>query len=368
MSDQSQNVVETKKTKKISFSDLRKLNFGRSRAYLFEYGLLLVLTITLINIVAMMFQELIGKQASFIQGGFYLPFFSPVFSSDITVGLFATFLVVFPAVVILIQRTADAERVDLNIKNLLLRKGLLNIFLVVASIWAIVSLVALISSILNYISLGSLAEIDFDWYEAGENLFKALLLLLAVWAFSSDYRNVKNLRTPWVMHIYRYTIVSVSLLAGILFVIFPFMDNRNQAVDKVISGDLYSIQNQINTKYYENGVLPADISELNLNQKEIKRFAEHSYAYDKVSSSTYQLCATFLADASQDYGVYPAKDIAVYPPYNNADFYNHSKGQKCFDLTVDNYYGVPQTSGSESIPLKTYKKTNVVPDSTTLEL
>ena len=335
MSDEN-SVSTSTKSKKMMFSSVRNISFGRSRAYLFEYGLLLVLTLALLNILGMMFQELIGKQASFIQNSFYLPVL-PYGFTDMTIGLFSAFLVVFPAVIILIQRTASAERVDPNIKNIGWRKGLLNLFLAISAVWAIVGLVAVLTAGLNYLSLMGVTDTTFDWREASENLFRAVFLLLAVWAFSSDYRNVKVSYTPKVMHAYRYTLVLAGAAVGVLFAIFPFMDNRKQVVDGFISGDLYSIQNQINSKYYENYELPDSIDSLKLNDQEKTRASKHGYKYEKTDTNKYKLCANFLSDSSDENKAYPATDIAIYPPYYNGDFYSHGEGEKCFDLSIDDY-------------------------------
>ncbi len=312
---------------------IRSISFGKSRAYLFEYGLLLALVVALINILGMMLQELIGKQASFIQNGFFLPYFGGYGYGDMTVGLLAGFIVVFPAVVVLIQRTAAAERVDADIKNLAWRKGILNIFLAIACVWAIVSLVSVITAGLNYLSLNDVLGTGFDWREAVENLAKATFLLLAVWAFSGDYRNVVSSKTSKAMHIFRYSIVVLSLVAGVLFVIFPFMNNRNQAVDSQISGDLFTMQSEITSKHYQNSALPESLSELSLDDKVKERINKHSYIYEKLADDKYKLCATFLTKSDGQFGVYPALEKSIYPQYNG-DFYNHPKGQKCFEQNV----------------------------------
>lgn len=332
-----QLVTSSSAGKKTFLSKIRNVSFGRSRAYLFEYGLLLILTVALINILGMMFQEVIGKQASFIQDSLYL--FMPYGFTDVTFELFAAFLIVFPAVIILIQRTASAERHDPNIKNIGWRKGLLNLFLAISALWAVVSLVSVLAGALEYVSLASLTDITYDWREALENIFKATLLLLAVWAFSSDYRNVIGEKTAKVMHLYRYTILLSGLILAILFVIFPFMDNRKEIVDQKISNDLFSIEGSISSKYYVDYNLPSDLDDLDLNDEQKDRAKEHNYKYEKVSENAYKLCATFLGD-SKGYGNdngYGA-DLAIYPPISGEDdYFDHGKGEKCFEKSVDDY-------------------------------
>lgn len=346
----------TKNSGSKSFS-FGKLNFGTARAYLFEYGLLLVLTIVLVNLLGMMFQELVGKQASFIQNGFFLPFFSYGYG-DLTVGILSTFLIIFPALFILTHRTAAAETVDPNIKNLAWRKGILNIFLGISSLWAMVALVSILTATLNYLNLNGVTEVGFDWREAAENGFKALLLLLAVWAFSSDYRKTGSGLRSKVMHSYRYTIVGVSIIAGVLFAIFPFMQNRHQVVDSQISNDLYAIQGEVNSKYYQNYQLPENISELNLADKLKERATKHNYVYEKLSSDKYKICATFLTKSDGQPGIFPATgvDMAIYPGIGG-DFYNHPKGEKCYEQSVDNF-GKPLPFTEPGIPIDSLEKSS----------
>lgn len=352
------------KSKKTGFSKIRNISFGRSRAYLFEYGLLLVLTIALINILAMMLQEVIGKQASFIQNSLYFIF--PVGFTDITFELFAAFLVVFPAVIILIQRTAAAERLDSSIKNISWRKGLLSVFLGVSALWAIVGLISVIAGAVEYVSLMSLTDVTYDWREAVENIFKAVLLLLAVWAFSSDYRSVKGEKTPNVMHLYRYTVVGSGVVLFVVFAIFPLLDNRKEFVDNRISEDLYAIQGQVSNEYYMNYSLPESIDNLQLNESQKERVSEHNYKYEKVSETDYKICATFLAksDGSSKFG---GPEIAIYPPISG-DFYSHEKGEKCFDLSVQDYgmFGMdkPITAEPTTTEVMTDEQSMVIDPST----
>lgn len=349
-------MAKDKSVLKKSYS-LRSINFGRSRAYLFEYGLLLILTIVLINLLGMMFQELIGKQASFIQNGFFLPLISYGYG-DLTVGILSAFLVVFPAVFILTQRTAAAEKVDANIKNLGWRKGVLSVFLGIASLWAIISVVSIISAALNYVNLNSVTQASFDWREATENGFKALLLLLAIWAFSSDYRKLGSGVRSRVMHMYRYTIVGLGILAGVMFVIFPFMENRDQTVDMQISNDLYVVQAEVNNKYYQANQLPESFSDLNLDEKIKNRANKHNYVYKKISPDKYKICANFLTKSEGQFGVYPAADISIYPGYSG-DFNSHPKGEKCYDQIVNGFYGKPMPLSESGLPIDSTQVPNV---------
>lgn len=117
------------------------------------------------------------------------------------------------------------------------------------------------------------------------------------------------------------------------------MDNRKEIVDQKISNDLFSIEGSISSKYYVDYNLPSDLDDLDLNDEQKDRAKEHNYKYEKVSENAYKLCATFLGD-SKGYGNdngYGA-DLAIYPPISGEDdYFDHGKGEKCFEKSVDDY-------------------------------
>lgn len=344
--------------------NIRKISFGKSRAYLAEYGLMLILVLALVNIFGMMLQEIVGKQASFLYGQFSGPIFPyfPGFFGDMTIEILAGFLVVFPAVIILIQRTGASELEDPEIKKLGWRKGLLSLFLVVSMLWAIVSLISVLVAGLNYLSMLGTESATFDWREASENGLRAVLFILAGWALGSDYRRNASEKTAKVMHVFRYGIVVVGLVLLAFFGAFPFQDNKAEATDNLIMNDLTSIQNKVNEKYNNSQEYPKDLEALGLSDDEKNRAKENNYKYDvNADESVYKICATFMTDTRSMYG--PGYIEMTTYPSTYADYGYHDKGEKCFDIQADAYGPTDDSPyGSSSIDyqgiMDSFKKTS----------
>src|SRR3989344_1534683 len=213
--DKPANSVSPKRKKGIWY-DLKNTSFGESRSYLFEYGLLLLLTGGLLYILMAMIRSFYSVVS------FSLPFF---YTQESDVLLLSALTVVLPLVIILIQRTSETELGNPSIKNLPWRKVFLGIFLGVVSIWAILSSILFINSILGYLSNGLLVSSDFDWKSSLTYLVSTVILTITAWSLGNDYRYVSRDQFAGLRHFYRYALVSAALVVGLLFLFFPFREN-----------------------------------------------------------------------------------------------------------------------------------------------
>ena len=316
--DKPANSVSPKRKKGIWY-DLKNTSFGESRSYLFEYGLLLLLTGGLLYILMAMIRSFYSVVS------FSLPFF---YTQESDVLLLSALTVVLPLVIILIQRTSETELGNPSIKNLPWRKVFLGIFLGVVSIWAILSSILFINSILGYLSNGLLVSSDFDWKSSLTYLVSTVILTTTAWSLGNDYRYVSRDQFAGLRHFYRYALVSAALVVGLLFLFFPFRENRTMVLDAQISTDLYVISSLVDSYYTNNSRLPASLSDLSLASQESQRASIYNYTYELKSDTSYALCADFSTSS----GEYETSSGNGGVP----NVYSHTAGINCFDFNISN--------------------------------
>lgn len=201
-------------------SKVQNHSFGVSRAYLFEYGLLLLSVGALVGLFTTMAREISVSLASAeVADGFE----AASNFSDAVLTLSAM-LVVLPLAVVLTQRTAAAERVNSAVKNIGWRKGFLGIFLATTSISAIISAIYWMNTVLAYLTG---AENSFAWATFLGMGVTALTLFAVVAAFANDYRSLPSVASARMMHRTRYGLVLLSLIAASLFIMLPMTDYRD---------------------------------------------------------------------------------------------------------------------------------------------
>jgi len=327
-----------KKSKNLLFS-LKNTSFGESRSYLFEYGLQLLFVTGLLAVVISMFNSLFDESI--------LSVFSWIHSGDMYVWLISAFTVLLPLTVILIQRTAESERRSPAVKNLAWRKISLGIFLTGISIWAVLSSVLFIDSILAFLSVGYITQAQFDWQATTVYLFTSLALLTTAWAYGNDYRVVTTDVFARFRHQYRYSLIAGSLIVALLFVVFPFSESRQVMVDRVIAADLSTIKAEVDNFVTARGYMPEALSDLNLTTEQAQRSNSYVYTYERLNESGYQLCANFSTNSrtadDKMAGYIPSLETVDSTVINE---WQHSSGRDCFQLSVSGV--VPQTSTDTS--------------------
>lgn len=123
-------------------------------------------------------------------------------------------------------------------------------------------------------------------------------------------------------------IVSVAVMIAVLSVSVGTI--RDDSIDNRTTNDLTLIQNSIGVYYANNKTVPKELSDLaKLDSGVSARYGD--YEYTRVSATRYQLCATFLTDTTVGSGVTVPSVAGDYVYYG--DFYWHTKGRKCYNLT-----------------------------------
>ncbi len=140
-------------------------------------------------------------------------------------------------------------------------------------------------------------------------------------------------------------IISAAVLAtiiyGIILIGSPFQANARN-LDQQRVNDLSSIQSQIvYTQWTNKGTVPMTLAELNdqISGYTVPTDPETGlpYEYTMLSKNSFELCATFSASSTEDYGVTRAvmPVAAPYPSKGIVDNWSHGVGRVCFDRTID---------------------------------
>lgn len=317
----SNEAVASPKRKRGLWYSLRNTSFGESRSYLFEYGLLLLLVASLLTVISTMiesfFRDVSAKSFPFLQVG------------DVYVFLLAALTVLLPLTVIIIQRTAEAERNNPLLKNNAVRKVFLGAFLAATSVLAVYYSIQFIGSILSFLSVGLVSRADFDWEETAYYLVGAVIFVFTAWTFGNDYRYLNKDSFAGLRHGYRYAIVLAALITGLLFLVFPFRDNRQVVIDRQIVGDLAALQTKVGEFYSSNSKLPISFNELDLTNDQKQRANTYVYTYEVKSDSTYELCANFYGSSTGD-----STSGSLTTVQTNA-MGSYGPGRNCYELTVE---------------------------------
>lgn len=209
--------VVASSTPETAFADrLRNISFGESRAYLFEYGLLLLVVGALVGTLASMLREIVRYVVDSLR--------TDAFGYEMSLLNLSTVVVLLPLAVILIQRTAESERINLLIKNTSWRKAFLGIFLAVITLAAIVLTISFVHGIISYLAS---SETRFEWAERLGELFIISMLASTAWVFGYDYRyTATNTYVRW-QHFYRYALVFGAVLISVGFIVGPLSAERD---------------------------------------------------------------------------------------------------------------------------------------------
>jgi len=90
-------------------------------------------------------------------------------------------------------------------------------------------------------------------------------------------------------------IIGAIFLAAILGIFFESggpLKAKAQKLDQERSKDISSLRSSIKSYYRSNGTLPTSLSLVNSQSKQDPE-TEQNYDYNKISETSYSLCATF---------------------------------------------------------------------------
>jgi hypothetical protein len=235
----------------------------------------------------------------------------------------AALIIVFPVLLLVSWLIHRDMRREPGKANVWVRKWLLYLTLLLASITIITDLVILVFSFLN----GDLTA---------PFLLKVLAVLVVaaavfgyyVWELrQKDFSQSNTPRTTaWVSAL----VVAASVIAGFFIIGSPFYQ-RSVRLDERRVSDLQQLYDAVTNYWSLKRVLPSSIQTL----KEISATTPLTdpdtgkpYEYRVVSSRSFELCATFAvatpkADSTSRYG----------SPYQQD--WTHEAGRKCFTRTID---------------------------------
>ncbi|HEX8591427.1 MAG TPA: DUF5671 domain-containing protein [Candidatus Paceibacterota bacterium] len=175
-------------------------------------------------------------------------------------------------------------------------------------------------------------------------LLKVLVILLV--ALGVFLHFVAEMRGYWFKHPRRAHLVAGAALLLVLltvaagfFIVGSPRDMRMMRYDQQKVGDLQSLQYQIVTFYQQKQELPETLAEIvdPLTGFVIPQDPQGgAYRYERVSSESFKLCASFNHESRDVSGRGAYHDSVAMPAgMNPEDNWRHGAGESCFDRTID---------------------------------
>ena len=243
----------------------------------------------------------------------------------------AILIVVFPVFFLISRFLRKDVRLNPEKKELKIRKWFLNLTLFVAALVIIGDFVAVINSFLT-----------------GELTMRFILKALTMFFISGSVfyyylAQLKEKEVKWV-NAFSWVIVAAVIAAvlwGFAVIGSPFQQ-RNKRFDEIRVNDLSAIQNYV-TNYWQNkGMLPANLSNLDDSLLGIivpvdpETGEPYEYRVTNDLTLTFELCATFVAESTDDQRAIPQ----IYPPRSKDYNWQHGAGFTCFERKIDSDYHI----------------------------
>ncbi len=227
-------------------------------------------------------------------------------------------------------------------KELWVRKWLIYFTLFIAGITVAIDLVTLIQRFLSADDM----TLRF--------ILKVILVLLVAVSVFKYYlydlrRDASEFKKPAKIFIWSVGIISLaSIVYGIILVGSPALQ-RARNMDQERVNDLSGIQSQIVSLWQVKGIIPSALSDLNdpISGYTVPKDPKDGtdYEYKKLTSNSFELCATFETDSSAQNN--PMMTQPMYYPQGMNENWQHTSGNICFDRTID-----PTIYKPSSIPTK----------------
>lgn len=324
------NVMQPQQTAKRG--GLLKRMTSKTRAYLAEYAVMLLVLGSMIGIVNILFGGIIDSFSD-PKNDWYN---TGSFAYKVSIGYLAAIVALIPVLLLLTKRTSGTEEDAPAVKTSSWRKAFLGIFLIGLGISAITSTVSFIYTLVSYISNMGLA-VDSDstlWQSLVKAGFGAILFGLSALLYARDYRPLAEGNMVMWRRVHRYGLVLVAVALAAVFVAGPLQKHRNAYVDSLVSGDLEIIISKVKSHAREKGQLPKDLASVDLSEHVKKRSQSLKYEY-KPSGSSFEICATFKTDTTE------SKDNSIVTALSGMsssnEYYDsmqspskHKKGNQCF--------------------------------------
>src|SRR3989344_2650786 len=243
----------------------------------------------------------------------------------------AMLIVVFPVFFWVSRFLRKDVQLNPEKKELKIRKWFLNLTLFVAALVIIGDFVAVINSFLT-----------------GELTMRFVLKALTMFFISGSvfYYYLAQLKEKEVKWVNAFSwVIAAAVIAAVLWgfaVIGSPFQQRNKRFDEIRVNDLSAIQNYV-TNYWQNkGMLPANLSNLDDSLLGIivpvdpETGEPYEYRVTNDLTLTFELCATFTAESTNDQRAIPQ----IYPPKSRDYNWQHGAGFTCFERTIDSDYHI----------------------------
>lgn len=361
-SGQANTPTNLQPSKSAAFNTIWKRLTGRTRAYLAEYAVVLIVLAALIALVNTFFAGIINSFDD--QAGNWLS----SWQYKLSLGQLAAVVAIVPLLTVLTKRTAGTEDDAPIVKESNWRKAFLGVFLigigltavgyVIGFVYVLVSLVANMGLAVDADSSPVLALIT--------TAFGALLFGFSALLYARDYRAGGGLGA-W-RKIHRYGLVIVAVVLGVIFAAIPLQKQRGAYVDTLIVGDITSIKSKITSYKNDKRKLPVSLAEVDLSDEVKTRSESLNYEYKLASNKTsYELCATFKTDKSdkKESGITSTISAlsssgasATSESSSQQSPSKHKKGYQCFKTTVSLPSSRYMSGSSSSSSLRDLLRTN----------
>lgn len=245
----------------------------------------------------------------------------------------AALIIFFPTFFYLTWLVFKDLQVEPEKRNIWVRKWMIFFTLFVAGLTMAIDLVTLIYRFLGAedLTLRFFLKVFFV-FSAAITIFIFYLYNLKRSVF--EYKRSMNIRLAFIS-----AIVIGAIAYGIMLIGSP-AQQRKEMMDAQRINDLESIQSQIvYTQWQNKGTVPDSLSALN---DPISNFVVPTdpetgaqYGYSKISSSSFELCATFETTASTSTENGTAPTPVLYPDPTTSQNWQHGIGNTCFTRSID---------------------------------
>ena len=248
----------------------------------------------------------------------------------------ATLVILLPVFILLMWFLEKEYRIEPEMQNSLIHRGLTYITLFVSGCIVVGDLV----TVVYYFIDGQELTTGF--------LLKVLVLFVVFFSifiyYISDLRRKLTKSSRIVWRIIAGVIVIGSIIWGFSVLGSPSTQRLIKYDEQKIS-DLQNINNQIISYYSNKGVLPKTIEEMaNGNYYVIQTDSQTQkpYEYKKINETTYNLCAEFNKASNNEKINGKMLTAPIRNPYGTISWV-HEAGRHCFSQTINpNIYSYPK--------------------------
>lgn len=169
-------------------------------------------------------------------------------------------------------------------------------------------------------------------------VLKALtILLISLSVFSFYFFDLKRKDfTGTNVFLRVYFVASLVLIIIIFISAWFYVESpataRAKRLDQMLVNNMYSVESAINTYYDREKKLPLSLNDLVLDPKfNVQIIPSDPIIYNKLTETSFELCANFRTDSRQDQG----QAYMSYPAYPAASNYSfHTAGYMCNKATL----------------------------------